>query len=298
MSQQPPGSSVYVPYGTPIPHGKQQAGTTVFGIIAIVIGALSGCLGLFIPLARLAPQPAGAPPRSEGLFVGFIVYVAVALGCIWWGTGAIRKRRWVRPLALIAGSMVLFWGVVGIPFMAVVMSAVMPDAMANNPSHTPFPAAFWVGFLVGVIGFGAVFFVILPGAFLLFFKSKDVKGMLEYADPVPRWTDRCPTPALGVVVGLLFHCVGMAMLIRFAVFPIFGLFLLLNAVINSVCIDNSKLISAYGYVARDSAARETASKMMQHMGTLGTLAMSVPWPFAQVCYILVVRRYFTRRAET
>jgi hypothetical protein len=51
-----------------------------------------------------------------------------------------------------------------------------------------------------VIAVLTVLLVVLPIAFLLFYRSKDVAETCRQRDPVERWTDRIPLPLLAVVL--------------------------------------------------------------------------------------------------
>jgi hypothetical protein len=75
--------------------------------------------------------------------------------------------------------------------------------------------------------FLAVFFVLLPLAWIFFYKSPQVKATCEVRDPVPRWTDACPLPVLALCLWLLW---GVPMLVLTSivghgVIPFFGTFL-------------------------------------------------------------------------
>ena len=41
-----------------------------------------------------------------------------------------------------------------------------------------------------------MFFVVIPGALVLFYSNKHVKATVERRDPHVRWTDKCPMPVL------------------------------------------------------------------------------------------------------
>ena len=51
-----------------------------------------------------------------------------------------------------------------------------------------------------VIGFAvtAVFMLLLPAAFLVFYQRASVRATCQRRDPQARWTDRCPLPVLAV----------------------------------------------------------------------------------------------------
>ena len=56
-----------------------------------------------------------------------------------------------------------------------------------------------MGYIVGV-GCAGIFLVLLPAVLLWFYKDEKVRTTLEFYDPNPRWTDRCPIPVLGLSI--------------------------------------------------------------------------------------------------
>ena len=186
---------------------KWRTGGIVFGIIAIVIGGLSGCLGLLVPLTLLAPQQQNRP---AGAIIGaLLLYVIVAVALIWLGVGAVKMRRWVRPLVLTLGTLILvvgFWDLVAMAFWFPAIAKTTPgNGAAPALSGGMIPISLVVAILM--LGF---MLLIIPGAFVWFYKKQEMKEALEYFDAVERWTDRCPIPVLGIVVTLICY-VGVAL---------------------------------------------------------------------------------------
>src|SRR4051812_28582306 len=94
----------YPAYPPPPPHDRK-TGLIVFGIFALVIGAISACMGIMAPLAimmtRAMPRPANMPPTDpRSLISAVVVYGVVAAAFIACGVGSVRTRRWSRPLML------------------------------------------------------------------------------------------------------------------------------------------------------------------------------------------------------
>ena len=82
-------------------------GLIAAGVIFIVFGATTGCLGLAMVPAQLAARYLpNASSMSVEMPLGQILVsagfqVAVAAVLIWVGIGSVRGKRWVRPIALI-----------------------------------------------------------------------------------------------------------------------------------------------------------------------------------------------------
>jgi len=197
----------------PIDPGNQFRGrrtaTLVLGILAVVIGAGSGCMGALIPFAMIVlPKSPNAPAQPAGTMIGAMLIYLVAASClIWWGVGAMQMRRWVRPMALTVATMVTAGAIFWLIAMSIALPGLIGLAGMPAPRWTPNPpAGFFVGMLIGMMMVGLLS-VIVPGTYVWFFKNARTREMLEYFDPVPRWTDGCPIPVLGLVIGLLLYAI-------------------------------------------------------------------------------------------
>jgi MFS family permease len=102
----------------------------------------------------------------------------------------------------------------------------MKTAAAQNPNAGPVSPTAMAVVLTFFIVLFAVFFVVLPIAFLLFYRSKNVEETCKHRDPVERWTDRRPLPIIAVAllaaVGSLY-CLVMSF--TTPLFPFFGRYL-------------------------------------------------------------------------
>jgi hypothetical protein len=77
-----------------------------------------------------------------------------------------------------------------------------------------------------VIVFFSIFLVLVPIAFLLFFRRQDVEETCKRRDPVERWTDRCPLPVLAVSLLFGFGAVySVLTAVTTPVLPFFGRYL-------------------------------------------------------------------------
>jgi hypothetical protein len=191
----------------------------VFGIIAIVIGGSSGCLGLLLPLSLLAPQQQS---QKLGTIVGaLLLYLIVAVALIWLGIGAIKMRRWVRPLVLTLGTLILVVGFFDLIAMGFWFPALAKTTPGNGAAPAPSGGMIPISLVAAILMLGFML-LIIPGAFVWFYKKQEMKEALEYFDAVERWTDRCPIPVLGIVVTLIGY-VGVALVaLPEATLPVFG----------------------------------------------------------------------------
>jgi hypothetical protein len=185
----------------------RSTGLTIYGIIEIALGALAALMIPFMLLSAVFSRkiPGGAIPA--GTYVSSICsysFAAAALATL--GIGSIQARRWARALNLILSWVWLIMGVVATAAMTVFMPSVFAGAFrqaaAQTPNAPPMPTGVLAVMLTLMIVFFSIFLVILPIAFLLFFRREDVAETCRRRDPVERWTDRCPLPVLAV--SLLF----------------------------------------------------------------------------------------------
>jgi hypothetical protein len=170
-------------------------------------------------------------PLPAGSYVGSICsYSFAAVALVTLGVGAIRARRWAWALNLILSWAGLILGVVATIGIAVFLPrAVMPalrQAAASAPDAPPISITVMAVILTVTIVFMSFFFVIVPLAFLLFFRRKDVEETCKRRDLVERWTDRSPLPVLAA--SLLFGsgaAYALLLAITTPLLPFFGRYL-------------------------------------------------------------------------
>jgi hypothetical protein len=185
------------------------------GGLATLFAALIAVAGLFGSAGGISARPAQFLPTA-------LTYIIVAVTFVWLGIGSIKARRWARALLLIVSWLWLLSGVAGAAVAVWALPAVFSQA---QPSGEAMPAGCAGTLVVALVVVMALFFVVLPGLLVLFFRSPDVKATCEARDPVPRWTDACPMPVLGV--SLMLGVCAAFMLIMIVpyrgIFPFFGL---------------------------------------------------------------------------
>ncbi len=176
----------------------RKVGLVVFGILEIILGGLCALAVPFMILGMIALKTFGdvsATPMSARMMIpGILFYVLMAIWFIWMGIGSIKTRRWARALILVSSWLWLVSGISGLVFMLVFMGGIYGQmAQTGQLSQETTVIMKCVMF-----GFMTVFYVIVPGALVLFYGSKNVKATCESRDPQVRWTDKCPLPVLAL----------------------------------------------------------------------------------------------------
>lgn len=206
---------------------RRRVGLMVFGIIAIVIGGLLGCMAMCTPIALVAPPRPNQPtPDARSVVVAIAFYAAVAVALIWCGVGSVRRQRWSRPMMLIVAWTWLLLGV-ALAVMSIFTFPYMDDAIRNaTPPGQPAPPPAFMWAVLAIAGcFGVIFLIIVPTAFVWFYQPDRTRVALEVEDPQPRWTDRVPLPVLGLSVGWAMAAGFALVLLPFSVLPVFHVLL-------------------------------------------------------------------------
>jgi hypothetical protein len=228
-----------VPYATPSGPAalerNRAGGLVAFGIINLLASAVALSFGVVLIAMMISGVGLGLGGQGTGLVLPVVMMslmiTSVIVVLIWLGIGSIRRRRWVRPLTLSLAWLWLAFGASGtVSFLignviapVVVTStswlaattspasgpATLPTSQTSTPPMPPPGATLttsttWSGIdPVGafvMLAAMTVFMLVLPIAYILFYRSPHVRQTLEVYDPQPRWTDRRPLPVLGISV--------------------------------------------------------------------------------------------------
>ncbi len=204
----------------------RRTGLTVFGVFTILLGAVCGML---VPLMffgqQMAERSTGIPAGTRSMLPAMLMYGTLAVALVWLGIGSIMARRWARVLILIFSWTWLLMGMVslaGLAFLAPRLIEVIRSAVPTGQPQMPDPMIE----MIIVVQFVAisVLLVLLPIAWILFYRSPDVRATCEANDPVPAWTDACPPAvlALSVWTALSAPMVLVGPVAYRSVFPFFG----------------------------------------------------------------------------
>ncbi|HEY7115247.1 MAG TPA: hypothetical protein VH475_01605 [Tepidisphaeraceae bacterium] len=230
-----------IPYagapGGPTLEDSRRGGLIAFGIVSILIGALSGCMtvgaifGVVMALQFGATTPGGAAAVANGLpwaqfAVAILMYAAVATLFIWAGVDSIRCRRWVRPVCIALGWMAAVASAFYLAFLLVAMKdlpMLLGSGVVGSTTVTGGPmggtastvttstvTGAEVTFVIFLMFTMTALGVIVPGLYAWFYSRPAVRRTLEAYDPAPSWTERCPLAVFVACVGLVIAAVGTA----------------------------------------------------------------------------------------
>lgn len=189
----------------------KKVGLLVFGIILIIMGGLCGLLVPMMVLGVIASRVSGAEGAGVGvgqMVLAILMYAGLAGWFITMGIGSIKARRWARALILTSSWMWLVMGVSGFIFMMMFMPG-MYEKMAEN-GDIPHNVAMIMKTVMMI--FMLFVYVIVPGAFVLFYGGRHIKATCKLHDPTRRWTDGCPLPVLALSILSLVWSASMLMM--------------------------------------------------------------------------------------
>lgn len=190
-------------------------GLVIFGAAQILMGI--GWASL-IPLTLIA---AALSPILELHVVlsSLALYLLIAGVFVILGVGSIRARPWAAALSLSlawvwlitgAATMVLSWWLLpGFWFQLGAGSGLDPGAARM---------------LALAVNLGlSLIYVVLPGAFVLFYRSPNVTATCRLRNPQPDWTQRCPPRLLALAVAFALGGLSLVVVPAYGfVFPFFG----------------------------------------------------------------------------
>jgi hypothetical protein len=187
----------------PPTYKNQRSGLIGCGIVQLAFGVLLLGICALMVLGMSMAARTGQPPMPAGLVVyTSLLYLGLAALFATLGIGSMMARRWSRPLILILSWGWLACGVLG----SVAMFFVLPRMFDSLPPQQAAAKPIMTGC---VVVFFALFFVLVPLLFVLFYRRPDVKATVEQADPTPRWTDRVPLPLLGFAMWIFLGAVSV-----------------------------------------------------------------------------------------
>ncbi|MGZ7041585.1 MAG: hypothetical protein ACXVH7_07330 [Thermoanaerobaculia bacterium] len=190
----------------PPAYKNRRGGLIFFGIVLIAFGLLAALMAVLVASTFLIgghAQGASAPPPR--MLAGIIpFYLAIAGVLMTLGVGSMMARRWARSLTLVLSWMWVIGGVLG----SVAMIAMSGAIFAGLPAQQAEARPFMIGCMVVIFG---IFGILVPLAFLLFYRSPHVRATVEALDPVPRWTDRVPLPVLTFSCWMFFGAASVLM---------------------------------------------------------------------------------------
>jgi len=255
-----PEQTAPVPAGVPAPlpeapgYRDRGTGLVIFGVLQIILGLFAA---LMVPLvafgafmSRLGP---GGAMRPGQFISGVATYAFLAAGLIGLGIGSMQMKRWARALTLVTSWYWLITGALVTVLLTAALPVAMRSALAQAQQNTPSPSpALSTGvmavILTLIIIFAAVFLILVPIAFVVFYSRQDVAETCRRRDPIERWTDRTPLPVVGASVVLAIGALYLLLVgVTTPVFPFFGRYL--TGIAGSVCFMVTAALDAYLAIA-------------------------------------------------
>jgi len=204
------------------PHKDRSVGLVLFGVVEILIGV--GC-ALLVPLMLIAAVATagldgpGSSPDLKSMAAGIAIYGVVAVVFVWIGMGSIRARRWAQKLMLVLSWLWLITGV----FTVVMSLWIMPTLMGQLGAETGLPDGTITAVLLVVFVILGGISLVLPVAFVLFYRSPHVVATCRRRDPGPSRIADAPSHILSLV---LIYALGAASALTMPaynfVMPVFG----------------------------------------------------------------------------
>jgi hypothetical protein len=187
----------------------RKTGLVIFGIFHIIIGAFCALFMLFtivgtMALRNLGETTVAAMSVGQMILVVFL-YLLLAVWFVWMGIGSILARKWARALILITSWLWLICGLIVLIFILVFIPAMFSQMAAGE--EIPGEAAVIVQSIV--TAFLAFIFIVIPGAFVLFYSSRHVKATCEQRDRQVRWIDKAPLPV--ITLSSILGCMAISM---------------------------------------------------------------------------------------
>ena len=264
----------------------RRVGLIVFGIFVIILGCLCALLVPMMLLGQaISARQAGQAVNYRMIIPAVFMYAGMAGAFIWLGIGSTLCRRWARALLLVLSWLWLICGAIGMAFLLVLLPQILAGTM--TPQGQKMPDEIRSVVTVITLGVSMVIYLVLPGALVLFYRSKHVKATCETRDPVRRWTDACPLPVLAVSVMLVWGAFSMlSMPLAYnSVMPFFGK-LISGAPATMLCL---VIISLMGWTAWATYRLEPAAWWVTVV-LFGMLMVSAALTFARVDLIEMYRQ--------
>ena len=188
------------PQGPPSLEHNRRAWLIAFGVISILLGAGSGLIALTV--AAILIQETGSRKSMADipeLVLAAGTYSFFAFGFIALGVSSIRCKRWVRPIVLAFGAVIIAGSL--LKFTAI-------GAAAWEKAHKP-------GAHIANVDFTAIVFgllILLAIIYVLFYAKDTVRQTLQAFDVKSSWCEQCPLPVLIASVGLSVAGAGVILL--------------------------------------------------------------------------------------
>jgi len=181
------------------PRFKDTKGRLVVVGVFEIIGAAFCMLMLATAVVGKLLAPRAREQPSIATFAVLIVALTALLLIL--GVGSINTRRWARAIGLCVGWIGLVVGIVGVGFIIASIPALRTLLQSQaQATGRPLPVHASNAVVIVIVATVTFFYVVIPGALVLFYRGDNVRRTCEARDTKPRWTDRVPLPILATVL--------------------------------------------------------------------------------------------------
>ena len=195
--------------GKKVAFKDRKTGLVIFGIFHIIIGAFCALFMLLTIVGAMAlrnlGETTGAIMSVGQMILVVFLYLLLAVWFVWMGIGSILARKWARALILITSWLWLICGLIVLIFILVFIPAMFSQMAAGE--EIPGEAVVIVQSMV--TAFLVFIFIVIPGAFVLFYSSRHVKATCEQRDRQVRWIDKAPLPV--ITLSSILGCMAISM---------------------------------------------------------------------------------------
>ena len=182
----------------------RKTGLILFGILEIAIGSLFALMLPFVALMTMLSgefSPVAGSTNLRLVIPTLTFYIVIAVTFVSLGNGSCHCKRWARTLSLMVGWIWLITGVLSLVAWIFIAPRIFGSLAVDTDDQFARTLSLVTMISTAVLAF---IYVILPGAFVLFYRSAAVKATCERRDPHLSWTEKVPEPVLMLSLGHAF----------------------------------------------------------------------------------------------
>ena len=182
----------------------RKTGLILFGSLEIAIGSLFALMLPFVALMTMLSgefSPVAGSTNLRLVIPTLTFYIVIAVTFVSLGNGSCHCKRWARTLSLMVGWIWLITGVLSLVAWIFIAPRIFGSLAVDTDDQFARTLSLVTMISTAVLAF---LFVILPGAFVLFYRSAAVKATCERRDPHLSWTEKVPEPVLMLSLGHAF----------------------------------------------------------------------------------------------
>lgn len=184
----------------------RKTGLLVFGILQITLGGAGAVLMLFATINMIVSpilnESPARPVSAAALAIWYFCAGAfLAVWSVWTGVGSIKARRWARVLILASSWIELIGMICEFVLQLLLMPVPRGESVFTRIDWLVLPMT--------------IFELMIPGAFVFFYRSKNVKATCELRDSQTRWNDQHPWLLVVAIVLYGVHVISRCIMTQY-----------------------------------------------------------------------------------